>query len=305
MPNTLAHAGVQGLASRTVWRSADLKWVYLGCVIPDIPWILQRIVRVAVPHVDLYALRAYATVQSSLLSCLIICAAVGLLTREFWRTYALLSVNVLLHLLLDALQTKWANGVHFLAPFSWEFTNWGFFWPESFVTYGITGIGLIYIVAHWGQSVRIKPDITPPTNLRTAGIILLSTIYLTAPIIFIQQPISANNHYIRTLEETGEREGKYIEFDRVSYIRTPDGKYLAGWNSELIGTTGLDIEPPATVSIQGVFVNAGQIRVLQYHVHHDWFRNAATYLGLGLIFIVWMVWALRSQGEWLYRSTAR
>jgi hypothetical protein len=45
VPNALAHLGVQGVATRALLRDADLKWVYIGCIIPDIPWILQRFVR--------------------------------------------------------------------------------------------------------------------------------------------------------------------------------------------------------------------------------------------------------------------
>ena len=54
---------------------------------------------------------------------------------QFWG-------NAALHLVLDALQTKWGSGVHFFAPVSWTSTNWGLFWPESIVTYGLTTLGV-------------------------------------------------------------------------------------------------------------------------------------------------------------------
>ena len=69
MPNTLAHLGVQGIATRSVLRDADLKWIYLGCIIPDVSWIIQRLVRYVIPNIDLYDLRLYAIVQASLLFC--------------------------------------------------------------------------------------------------------------------------------------------------------------------------------------------------------------------------------------------
>ena len=51
MPNTLAHLCVQGIATRSLIKDADLKWIYTGCVIPDVPWILQRVIRSAFVNV--------------------------------------------------------------------------------------------------------------------------------------------------------------------------------------------------------------------------------------------------------------
>ena len=44
MPNTLGHLGVQGFATRCLYKDAHLGWVYVGCVLPDFPWIVQRLV---------------------------------------------------------------------------------------------------------------------------------------------------------------------------------------------------------------------------------------------------------------------
>jgi hypothetical protein len=35
--------GLQALATWAVAPATDLKWIYLGCVVPDLPWMLQRI----------------------------------------------------------------------------------------------------------------------------------------------------------------------------------------------------------------------------------------------------------------------
>ena len=40
MPNSLVHFAVQGVVTRSVLRDADIKWVFLGCIIPDVPWII-------------------------------------------------------------------------------------------------------------------------------------------------------------------------------------------------------------------------------------------------------------------------
>ena len=115
MPNTLAHLGVQALVSRTLVRNADLKWVYIGAIIPDLPWILQRVVMMGPAHIDAYDMRLYAITQASLFLCLIISSALAALSTHFGRTFVILGLGSLFHLLLDAFQIKWANGVHLLA----------------------------------------------------------------------------------------------------------------------------------------------------------------------------------------------
>ena len=57
MPNTLAHMGVARLTSLALFRDADAKWIYIGCVIPDIPWIIQRLVASILPGTNLLDLR--------------------------------------------------------------------------------------------------------------------------------------------------------------------------------------------------------------------------------------------------------
>ena len=44
VPNTLVHFAAQGAASHGLWRRLDPRWVYLGCLLPDLPWILRRAV---------------------------------------------------------------------------------------------------------------------------------------------------------------------------------------------------------------------------------------------------------------------
>ncbi len=52
MPNTLAHFGIQTIASKVVDRTAEIKWIAVGCIIPDIPWITQRLISFLAPGVD-------------------------------------------------------------------------------------------------------------------------------------------------------------------------------------------------------------------------------------------------------------
>ncbi|MHC4409281.1 MAG: hypothetical protein ACYS0F_09780, partial [Planctomycetota bacterium] len=73
MPNTLGHFGLQCAASRGLFRDVDVRWILLGCVLPDVAWIVRRVVD---PMLDPYASRLYFFPMASLGMTLLLCAAV-------------------------------------------------------------------------------------------------------------------------------------------------------------------------------------------------------------------------------------
>jgi hypothetical protein len=288
MPNTLAHMGVQGLATQSLLQGADLKWIYIGCILPDIPWILQRFVRFVLPDVDLYTLRLYAVVQSSLCFCLVISLALGVLSAHFLKTFAILSLNSFFHLFLDACQRKWANGVHFLAPFDWDLNNFGLFWPESLPTYLLTAFGLVYFMRSWRQSVMVPVSIKLRPLIRPFGFIVLLAIYFVFPILLLDSPEQADNHFVKTLRMSHDRPGRPVEFDRASYLHHPMGGVLKSFAGEELAVEGMAFDRSILVSVRGTFVNEHRVRVSEYHVHAKGIRDGSSYLGLGLVTLVWV-----------------
>lgn len=288
MPNTLAHLGIQGLLTRKLINNSDIKWIFVGCIIPDLPWILQRVLKPTVPGLDPYYLFSYASVQSSLFCSLILCIALAVISDNFGKTFKILGLNAFLHLFLDAFQIKWANGVHFLAPFSWRLTNFGFFWPESLPTYLLTGFGLVYVIFSWKQCIAkpTKLTIKPILRITVTGSIIL--IYFSLPLSFLNGPLRSNNHFLKTLHEHEKRQEKYVEFDRASFQPGSKGNILFDFTGEEINIDGIKSCKPATVSIQGTFVAEDKILVHNYHIHSNWFRNNSSYLGLFLVTILWI-----------------
>ena len=67
---------------------------------------------------------AATNLLASLAGTLLLCAAIAALTTTPRLVASVLGLNALLHLLLDATEQKWGNGVHLLAPFSWRM-KWG------------------------------------------------------------------------------------------------------------------------------------------------------------------------------------
>ncbi|HNP61253.1 MAG TPA: hypothetical protein PKM72_10455 [Nitrospirales bacterium] len=299
MPNTLAHIGVQGLLNQAVKPGIDPKLVCMGCLLPDIPWIFQRVLMGLVPGSDPYTIRLYCIAQASLFVTLILCGALAFLTRTPRAVFLILGVNVLLHLVLDALQTKWANGVHLFAPLSWDLWNVGLFWPESLPTYIMTAGGLFYIGWQWrkGISQPLPISLLSPFKLAISASLLI--LYFALPFVLLEGPRNANNHFVRTLEETAARPGRLLELDRPSYVKTPSGDMIGLFNGEQIGTTQQILDHSATVSVRGRFVTPTQLDVLEFHEHSSWFRDTGSYLGILLLFGMWLG-AFLKQGMFPY-----
>jgi len=154
MPNSLVHFAVQGVATRSMIRDADIKWVFLGCIIPDIPWIIQRVLRVMLPQIDPYTLRVYVIIQASFVFCVILSAAFAFFSEKPKTVFLILLLNSFVHLLLDALEIKPGAGVHLIAPFSWELIMFGLVWPEHVAVALLTIIGLIYAMSFVLMGIR-------------------------------------------------------------------------------------------------------------------------------------------------------
>ena len=287
MPNTLAHLGIGGTATRLAITKADLKWIYLGCIIPDLPWIFQRLGNVLIPGINLYDLRLYVIVQSTLLFSIILSLSLASFSKEYFKTFLILAFGCLIHLLLDPFQKKWANGTQLFAPFSWEMLNFDLFWPESFPTYFITLFGLFYFI------MTFKEGIVAPLNLdlkrfnRRLIFIGVILIYFLVPLFILDQPFDSDNHFVKTLKNVKERPGKYFEIDRRAYRYENGIGILNTFAEEDIILKGMNLKSKETLSIRAKFIDEHTAEVIEYHVHSVLFRDGTSYAGLAMIFIFW------------------
>jgi hypothetical protein len=287
MPNTLAHIAINAVVTRSVIKKADLKWIYLGIVIPDLPWILQRVLKVAAPSIDLYDLRLYCVVQSSLLFCLVLSAAFSALSKHPARCFAILSIGSLLHLILDAFQIKWANGVNMLAPFDWQLWNTGWFWPESYFTYALTALGFCYFLFYSREALSEPWDIQflPLPRILTA--IVFIALYFLLPIALLNGPAEKDAHYVSTLRGE-DRHDKYIEFDRAKFIASKERSIVKPFTGNEFTINNLPEQGEKTISIRGQFISDNSLTVTDYHIHSR-FRDFASYIGLMFVAGFWMV----------------
>lgn len=284
MPNTLAHIGLQAPLTKLGLQTAPLQWIALGCIIPDIPWILQRILELS-PATDLVSLRLYAIFQASLFSCCVLSLAFALLTRKTGFIFLILSTNSLAHLLLDACQTKWGNGVNLLLPFSWHSTNFAFFWPETPLSYLLTAIGVVALIFYWPKAIKDTLFLQKPNSIKTITIICALVCYIMAPFFFIHTAYDADMHYSKTILNKEERTGKTVEIDRGEYNRQQ--QTIASYADKALHLNNPPATESQTLSLRGVFTENNNITITNYHEHKK-HRDYASYAGLFFTLILWL-----------------
>jgi hypothetical protein len=295
MPNTLVHLGVQGIGNRLVSKKIDLKWVFLGCLIPDIPWILHRGVITLIPEVNPYDAMLYANVQASLLYCLLLSLVFALLSERTRLIFGILAVNALLHLLLDTVEIKWGNGVILLAPLSWEITSFDWIWPDSLLIGALSLLGLafgIWVLMHpASEPVRVRLT----RYRRTAAAIALLGVYIITPPALLDGPYSSNILSIATLQERDLRIGREIRFDRQPYEKRAEGDVVITLANEPLRVVGSIRATSPVVSLIGRFVDSGEIRIEQLHEYRIPWRDLSSYAGLVIVVLVWIVALIRER----------
>jgi hypothetical protein len=285
MPNTLVHFAAQGPVSRGLWRRLDARWIYLGCLLPDVPWILRRaVVGFELPF-DTYDLRLYTMAQASLAGTLLLCAAVAVATRAPRLVFATLGVNALLHLLLDAAEVKWGNGVHLLAPFSWRMTSFDLVDGEGTLVLALTLLGALLVtweLARW-RPPAVRLDLGPKRLLLASALLLA---YLLAPLAFLGSVQASDSYSVRTLREAEARPGRTVGLDRTSFLATPDGPFVEMWNGERVRVTGPVPDHDAGISLYGTFLQPDLLQIDRF-VEHRGGRDWPSYLALVLLAILW------------------
>lgn len=285
MPNTLVHFAVQGAASRALWRAIDPRFVYLGCLLPDLPWILRRaIVGLGLPA-DVFDLRLYTMGLASLSVTLLLAAAIAALTSAPRRVLAVLGANALAHLLLDATEVKFGNGVHLLAPVSWRMTSFDWVAGESPVYLVLTLGGALLVL--WeiarprGSAVPL--DLRPRRLLASAA---LAATYLVAPLPFLGAIEASGSYSVGVLRALEARPGRAVSLDRTAFHATPAGGRVQLWTGERVRATGAALPAhDAIVSLHGTFLETDVLRVDRL-VEHRRSRDWASYLGLVLLALV-------------------
>ena len=236
--------------------------------------------------VDAFDLRLYTMAQASLALTLVLAAAVAAATVAPRVVVAILGVNALLHLLLDASEIKWGNGVHLFAPFSWRMTSFDLLDGESRLVLILTLLGAavaVAVIVRW-RPPAIDLDFRPRRLAAAAG---LMGVYLVAPVVFLGAIEATDSYSVKTLREVERRPGRTVGLDRTVFLVTPTGGVVETWNGERVPVTGPVPDHDARVSLYGTFVEPDLLRVDRY-VEHRASRDWPSYLALLLLVALWL-----------------
>jgi hypothetical protein len=288
VPNTLGHIGAQMLASRPFVRADQLRWVLVGCVLPDVPWILQRAVRTLVPAADPFELRAYVVTQGSLAMTLLLCAAVAAISRRPWPVFGILSLNAAFHLGLDALQSHWGSGVHLMSPFHWAPLSLGVFWPEGLASGVLTVVGLLAAGFVFQRRPASPAD---SLNLRAGAVglgVAFALAYVAMPWALRDGVVRDDSHSLAVLRMDAPRAGRTVELERNRFVRDASGAYVLAWTRERLDVVSGGPDRTGTVTLRGRFDERGDLAIEAWHLHRPHTRELFTYLGLSLVVVGWL-----------------
>jgi hypothetical protein len=285
VPNTLVHFAVQGAASRGLWRRLDPRFIYLGCLLPDVPWILRRAVVGFGFPVDVFDLRLYTMALASLAGTLVLGAALAVTTAAPRVVFAVLGANALLHLLLDATELKFGNGVHLAAPFSWRMTSFELLPGESPVYLVLAAAGALLVAWELTRPRHAIVGFVPTPPRLVASAALLAT-YLAFPLPFLGAVEASGSYSVKTLREVAARPGRTVSLDRTAFLATPAGGLIQLWTDERVRAKGALPARDATVSLHGTFLAPDVLRVDRLFEHrHD--RDWPSYVALVLLAALW------------------
>jgi hypothetical protein len=285
MPNTLVHFAAQGAVSRGVWPRLDARWIYLGCLLPDLPWILRRAVVALGLPVDAFDLRLYTMALASLAGTLLLCAALASVAAAARLVFVVLGANALLHLLLDATELKFGNGVHLAAPFSWRMTSFDL----------VPGESLVYVVLAAAGGLLVLWELTRPRNAvvsfvrsppRVAASAAFLVAYLLFPMPFLGAIQSSDSYSVKTLREVDARPGRTVRIDRTAFHAMPGGGVVHLWTGEDVRATGELPARDATISLQGTFLAPDVLRIDRLFVHRQ-NRDWPSYVALVMLALLW------------------
>ena len=291
MPNTIAHLGLHAVSTKAILSKADIKWIYLGAILPDIPFVIKRAATFIAPNVDILDVRLFAIVQASLIFSLVLAFACSRLSSRSRYVFLVLGFGVLLHLLIDACQIKWGNGPRFLVPFDWSLTNFGFFWPEQLPSHLMTAFGGVYVIYAFTLPIREQAkDLILPESKGLLALIAALAIYLLLPLALVDAVEQAGSGNVQLIRME-DRSGHEIELDRVRYRRDGARMTVELYRGEFITLAGIGQDLPAAgkISVRGSFLAHDVIRANEFHINNASYREQASMLGLGIVLFYWLI----------------
>jgi len=289
MPDLLSHFGAGYLVSRWSVRRSDVPLILGGSLLPDVGWIARRALH-GLFSTDSIALSVWLIPWHTPWVLLLGCATLALICRTPVRAFSILYGVSWVHLLLDASQTRFGNGVLFLYPLSMRETSWHLFWPESPVNHAlaigsfILLLGLLFglvdgpLTVGWAPS-RASEGGQPSRRRR----LFLSLIFVLAAVATVSltraRLVEENVFNLRFVTDPSAFEGRRIALDRSLVVGDAPPRLRTFNGRQFLLTGDLDVNPGDTISLEGTY-GGGRIAVQRYHKHQEELRSLYSLVGL-------------------------
>jgi len=288
VPNTLIHLGVQSFVSKAIFPKIDIRLVFLSCVIPDFPWIIQRAIHAIDPDIDRIDLFLRSNVQASLVFSLIFCFAISTLAFRRRLSFVILASGCIFHLLLDATQIKWGHGILLFAPFRWDLLSFSWLWPEHNIFTLLSFLSLFFVFWSWHR-LHFTPLLAPLRIKRLSAAIVALLVYFLAPGLFTESLHQSNSLQTQTIANLKAHSGQEILLDRTPLVQLENGNTSVRLeNGNLIRLSGIVKETAELVSIRGTIIDQHHINVVEIHAHPPFLRIFWSLLGLCLTFMIFI-----------------
>lgn len=285
MPNTLAHLAIQIPAGRALGQQT-LILVCMGLMIPDLPWILQRVLLYVDGSFSALHIRSYCLALSTPALCLLLSWGISLLFRNPVRTLTVLFSQCLLHFFLDGLEQKGGIGILWFAPLNWASFSFEILSMDGVFVRGLSILGIVLgLILIFRRSNQNK-DLFRLNRVRMIGSSALLMIYLLVPLALMDTIIEKDVHHFRSWAMPSTREDNSISFDRAvlvpgcpTYIKndlTPEPVVLKGFKSE----------EPGLIIGRGMFASENELILKDYTIIDRNERSVATFVGIVMVMAI-------------------
>jgi hypothetical protein len=275
--------------TRALFKTADPRWICLGLLIPDLPWILQRVLLSIPIDIPPYAIRAYVVGMSAPLMCSILSAAIASLFKKWREVFSILLFGSMVHLLLDAVQEKGGLGIPLAYPFYFETFSYPLFSMNGWISVSITFIGLLttlYILLKPRNYFPFPKWTHEKHRLILCGILVWG--YLTIPAMFLEATIRSNVHDTGVISGLLNRTGASVHFDRAHFTPGVVSSIKNSTMPSAVEVVGIDLNAPALVSGKAIFVSENTLEMQSYEAHPRYARFSYTMVGLLAIIAIWI-----------------
>lgn len=294
MPDWIIHMGAAHALGRPL-RRWDLRWLFLGAVLPD---LVARVVGSAVASLPfLEPLRVppvplYLGLLHTPFSVLLLLLAVAVFARDRREAVAGMLFGAALHFVLDLLQRSYGGGLSMLYPVDLRRFGFDAVWYENPATYVVVPVFAVYLIA-----LATRREDPPRERAfrgwsRRRGQVALALLVVTfgLPLLYLDRAFEMNLGATRLAAHPDEYEGQEIELSVALVREVGDDQVAVEVHDRpfLIPRSSLPaIEVNDLVSVRGVYRD-GRVEPSGVFIHDYGFKRLVSIAGMVLLLVFWL-----------------